>query len=145
MATETKPMSAEPDRLSLLRNKYFEALRAKKAEIEKLQQKITLLDELEVESAELKENFTLPSQGRYSDMSLTDAAYDAVKEIVGPVTIAQIKKHLLEGGFVPAGNNFAISLAKTLKRLNDKHKLETDLNHGKRRYWKPEVHLTVAK
>ena len=135
-----------PDRLSLLRSKYASQLRTKKAEIEALEGKIALIDELETESSELEENSISTSRGHYSGMGLTDAVYDAVKEIGGHVTIAQVKKHLLDGGFMPKGKHFAISLAKTLQRLHIRGKLETDKKNGKRRYWKPEpIRLLVAK
>jgi hypothetical protein len=127
--------ATSPDRLSLLRGKYANLVRAKKAEIEALEQKMALIDELEAESSALKDDSVL-SPGHYSEMRLTDAAYDAVKEIGGQVTIGQVQKYLLDGGFVPQGKHFAISLAKTLQRLHERDKLETDLKNGKRRYWK---------
>jgi hypothetical protein len=135
-----------PDRLSLLRNKYAAQLRAQKAEIEALEQKIALLDELDAESSALKDDSVL-SPGHYSEMSLTDAAYDAVKEIGGQATITQVKKHLFNGGFVPKGKYFSISLARTLHRLHEQKKLETDLKDGRRRYWKPyeSLHLVATK
>ena len=135
-----------PDRLSLLRGKYAGQLRAKKAEIEALEQKIALLDELDAESSALKDDSGL-SPGHYSEMSLMNAAYDAVKEIGGQATVTQVKKHLLDGGFVPKGKHFPISLARTLHRLHEVNKLETDLKDGRRRYWKPieSIHLVATK
>ena len=138
--------ASAPDRLSLLRSKYASQLRTKKAEVAAIEQKIALIDELETESSALREDSVLPSRGQYSEMRLTDAALAAVEESGGRTSIAAVKNHLLNGGYVPKGKNFSITLAKTLQRLHTQRKLETDKKDGKRRYWKPDpIRLLVAK
>ncbi len=134
--------AAPPDRLSLLRSKYAAELRARKAEIEALEQKLALLDELEIESSALKDGSAL-SPAHYSEMGLTEAAYDAVKEIGSQASISQVEKHLLDGGFVPRGKHLRITLAKALQRLHAQGKLETELKDGKRRYWKSDIYIRV--
>jgi len=135
--------SDKPDRLSLLRAKYVQAIREKKAELEALQVKVGLIDELEVESSTLKSSSASSNLGRYSSMSLTEATYDSVKELGKASTVAQVKKHLLSNGFAPKGKNFAITLSMTLKRLHKQKKLMTDLQKGKRLYWRESDVVTL--
>jgi len=126
------------DRLSLLRAKYTAQLRAKKSELVALEQKLALIDELESESVSLGESETNSKNGHYSGMNLTNAVLDAVNESTVKLTVGAVKKRLLTSGWIPKGKNFHITVAKTLQRLHEQGKLETDLRSGKRIYWKTE-------
>jgi hypothetical protein len=127
-------MATQPDRLSLLRTKYRERIRAKKTELDELEKKLALLDELEEESNSIRTSAPSSGAGRYAKAKLTEAVLDTMSEL-GRSTIAGVKKHLLDNGFVPNGKNFTISIATALKRLAGQKKLGTELKDGKRIYW----------
>lgn len=127
-------MATQPDRLSLLRTKYRERIRAKKTELDELEKKLALLDELEEESNSIRSSAAPATAGRYAKAKLTEAVMDTMREL-GRTTIAGVRKHLQDNGFVPKGKHFAISVAMTLKRLAGQKKLGTDLKDGKRIYW----------
>jgi hypothetical protein len=139
LVNRVKHMRNQPSRLSLLRVKYQEAIRNKRAEIESLQQKIALIQEAE---ADATLDLFNAGNGRYSNLGIADAARTAINEMgETPQTTAQVRKHLLDNGYAPRGKsarNFTVSLAQTLMRLADhkNKKINTGLRAGKRVFWK---------
>jgi hypothetical protein len=134
-----------PDRLSLLRQKYTAQLRAKREEISILEKKLAVINELDSESAEMQKPTEKPG-AHYAGMNLTAATLDVVRELGGKVTVADVRKRLLNNGWLPKGKNFGVTVAKTLKRLQGQGKLETDLHAGKRRFWNADaLRLSVLK
>jgi hypothetical protein len=79
-----------------------------------------------------------PTESRYSEIGLTEAAHHALSEIGQGkhVTVTGVRKHLINNGFVPHGKNFSISVGTALRRLAKQRKIKTDLVDGRRVFWK---------
>jgi uncharacterized protein (DUF2267 family) len=135
-------MKNQTDRLSALRAKYQEIIRSKRAEIEALQQKIVLIDEVQSDASL---DALDSAKGQYSELSLTEAVLLAMREIGenNRVTVADVRKHLINNGFVPRGKNFTISVAQVLRRAVSQKKISTELTDGKRTFWKEPTRYEI--
>ena len=136
-------MQKQSDRLAALKAKYQEAIRNKRAEIEALQQKIVLVEEVQ---ADASLDAIDAAKGHYSELGITDAVRMAMNEFPdgARVTVADVRKHLLENGYVPKGKNLTISLGQTLKRMADRKKINSELTRdGKRMFWKQPAQYRV--
>jgi hypothetical protein len=137
----TNHSNKHPDRIAALRARYEEAIRNKRVEIETLQQKIALLEEIQSDASLVN-----PTKNRYSEIGLTEAAHLTLTEIGEGkhVTVSDVRKHLINNGFVPQGKNFSISVGTALKRLAKQHKIKTDFVDGRRVFWKEPTQYRIV-
>src|ERR1035438_586324 len=114
-------MTDKQDKFQMLKSKYCEQVREKERELSGLKSKLQVIQELEQESEALDE--TIPADGKYRKLGLTESVLDAI-QIIGAsngVSAADVAKYLVSQGYQPKGKNFKISVGTTLKRLVDPH------------------------
>lgn len=109
----------KPDKTSILRARYLEAIGAKEAEIKQLRAKLGLLDEVEADLRAVSEPPATNGKLKYSGWPITKAIVDAVQTIGsnGGVTTPEIRKYIEANGYKHPGEYFNQTTRLTLKRL----------------------------
>jgi hypothetical protein len=116
------------------------AISTKEREIESLRAKLEVLTELlsEHESrvepeqpvvhprSESQSNGQLFLGGRYTNMRLTNAVRDAIRQFPTGASVPEVRDFLLKNGFRPRGENFHNSVATALIRMVGKGLTKSD-------------------
>jgi len=122
--TQRKVEPMNPDRLELLKAKCEQEIRAAEESLRVLKAKRDNLIALAQESEKLANPESEPD--KYGKTGLTEAVFDAVKEIwlaTGKAATApQIHNYLLAHGF-KAGENFGTAIYTVLTRLCESHRI----------------------
>ena|ERR1039457_3899472 len=133
------------DKLAIARKMYSGLIIQKNNEIKDLEAKIKFLNEIESEiKIQVPEDKTpLPGLGitdslRYTKMGLTEAANDALVQLVRNhvkgTTKSEVAKYMIENGFKPNGKNYLISVDTALRRAVDSGRITSTLKDGRRIY-----------
>jgi hypothetical protein len=141
-------MKLAESQFTSLREKYIQQISEKRAEIKTLEDKLSLLGEIEEEvqnEANSDQQMRLPviQSDRYATMGLTEATLDAVTRLSRQspkvaIRRRSVARYLRENGYKPKGKNFLISVDTVLRRLADKEKITTTIEEGKRFYFPKE-------
>ena len=137
-----------PDKIAAAKEKYTRLIAEKTAQIKDLETKLRLLSEIEDEieidtpfatiDKPQQVGFGLIDNPNYSKIGLTEAAYNALTELirnhVKETTRTRVAKAMLDSGFKPRGKNFLISVDTALRRLVEAQKIDSTLKDGRRIY-----------
>jgi hypothetical protein len=131
---------SKPDRLETLRDNYREKIVACESEIRRLKERLALVEEVLKDAQQLP---LIPDGNRpefstrYSGMTLTKAAYDAVQRIGGNggTTAQDIANFMQNNGYQHKNPKwFLTTVILTLKRLATADKIKTEKVGGRRIY-----------
>ena len=124
-----------PDKISILRAKYLDAINVRQSEIKQFQVKLSVLDEVEADTQTVSEPVA-SGKLKYSGWKITKAIMDALQIIGGNggVSAPEVRKYIVANGYKHSGAYLNATTNLTLRRLAKTEKIGTAKLGEKRVY-----------